>query len=106
MAKKVFVIGIDQMILPLTKILADQGCIPNIKKLIDNIQIESGKGFTLSLELTAKAHRLGYKITEIPTTWKERNKGRSRFRLFSFIPPYLKWFFYIIQTSTFKKNEK
>ena len=36
MAKKVFVIGIDQMILPLTKILADQGCIPNIKKLIDN----------------------------------------------------------------------
>ena len=31
------------------------------------------KGFTLSLELTAKAHRLGYKIIEIPTIWKERD---------------------------------
>ena len=76
------------------------------KKLIDNIQIESKKGFTLSLELTAKAHRLGYKITEVPTIWKERNKGKSRFKLFSFIPPYLKWFFYIIATSFFRKNEK
>ena len=76
------------------------------KKLVDNIQIESQKGFTLSLELTAKAHRLGYKMTEIPTIWKERDKGQSRFKLFSFILPYLKWFFYIIKTSVFKKNEK
>ena len=30
---------------------------------------KSEKGFTLSLELTAKAHRLGYKIIEIPTIW-------------------------------------
>jgi len=76
------------------------------KKLVDNIQIESQKGFTLSLELTAKAHRLGYKMVEIPTVWKERDKGQSRFKLFSFILPYLKWFFYIIKTSVFKKNEK
>ena len=76
------------------------------KKIIDRIQIESDKGFTLSLELTAKAHRLGYKIIEIPTIWKERDKGQSRFKLFSFIPPYLKWLFYIIGTSLFKKNEK
>ena len=76
------------------------------KKLIDEIQIESKKGFTLSLELTAKAHRLGYKIIEIPSIWKERDKGKSRFKLFSFIPPYLKWFFYIIKTSVIKKNEK
>ena len=76
------------------------------KELINKVKIESNKGFTLSLELTAKAHRLGYKITEIPSTWKERDKGKSRFKLFSFIPPYLKWFFYIIETSIFKKNEK
>ena len=75
------------------------------KKLIDNINIESQKGFTLSLELTAKAHRLGYKIIEIPSIWKERDdKEKSRFKLFSFIPPYLKWFFYIIGTSFFKKK--
>ena len=76
------------------------------KKLISNIQIESQKGFTLSLELTAKAHRLGYKMIEVPSVWKEREKGESRFRLFSFLIPYLKWFFYIITTSIFKKNAK
>ena len=55
------------------------------KELIDKVNIESNKGFTLSLELTAKAHRLNYKIIEIPTTWVERGKGKSRFRLISFI---------------------
>ena len=63
------------------------------KELIDKIKIESKKGFTLSLELTAKAHRLGYKITEIPTIWIEREKGTSRFKLISFILSYTKWFF-------------
>ena len=76
------------------------------KELIDNIKIESRKGFTLSLEVTAKAHRLGYNITEIPTIWKERDTGKSRFKLISFILPYTKWFFYIIKTSIFYKNAK
>ena len=75
-------------------------------KLIDSIQIESQKGFTLCLELTAKAHRLGYKITEVPMIWQERDKGQSKFKLFSFVISYLRWFFYIIETSIFKKNEK
>ena len=76
------------------------------KELIDKVIIESSKGFTLSLELTAKAHRLGYKITEIPTTWIERDKGKSRFKLFSFVLPYTKWLFYIIKTSIFHRNAK
>ena len=76
------------------------------KELINRLEIESNKGFTLSLELTAKAHRLGYKITEIPATWMERDKGKSRFKLISFILPYTKWLFYIIKTSIFYKNAK
>ena len=76
------------------------------KELINKVKIESNKGFTLSLELTAKAHRLGYKITEIPTIWVERDKGKSRFRLFSFILPYTKWLYYIVKTSIFYKNAK
>ena len=76
------------------------------KELINKVKIESNKGFTLSLELTAKAHRLGYKITEIPTIWVERNKGKSRFKLFSFILPYTKWLYYIVKTSIFYKNAK
>ena len=76
------------------------------RELIDKVEIESNKGFTLSLELTAKAHRFNYKIIEIPTTWIERGKGQSRFRLISFILPYAKWLFYIIKTSIFYRNEK
>ena len=76
------------------------------KELIDKVNIESNKGFTLSLELTAKAHRLNYKIIEIPTTWIERNVGKSRFKLISFLFPYIKWLFYIIKTSIFYKNAK
>jgi len=76
------------------------------KKLIDEVKIESNKGFTLSLELTAKAHRLGYKIIEIPTTWIERDKGKSRFKLISFIIPYIRWLIYIIKTSIFYRNAK
>ena len=76
------------------------------KELINKVKIESNKGFTLSLELTAKAHRLGYKIIEIPSTWIERDTGKSRFKLFTFILPYTKWLFYIIKTSIFYKNEK
>ena len=76
------------------------------RDLLDKIKIESDKGFTLSLELTAKAHRLKYKIIEIPVSWIEREKGKSRFKLFSFIIPYTKWLFYIINTSIFYRNEK
>ena len=76
------------------------------KDLLDKIEIESDKGFTLSLELTAKAHRIKYKIIEIPVMWIEREKGKSRFRLFSFIMPYTKWLFYIIKTSIFYRNAK
>ena len=76
------------------------------KELINKVKIESNKGFTISLELTAKAHRLGYKITEIPTIWVERDKGKSRFKLFSFILPYTKWLYYIVKTSIFYKNAK
>ena len=76
------------------------------RNLLDKIKIESDKGFTLSLELTAKAHRLKYKIIEIPVVWIEREKGKSRFKLFSFITPYTKWLFYIINTSIFYRNAK
>ena len=76
------------------------------KELINRVQIESNKGFTLSLELTAKAHRLGCKIIEIPTIWVERSKGKSRFKLVKFILPYSRWLFYIIKTSIFYRNAK
>tara|TARA_Y100001960_G_C14695365_1_gene838725 strand:- start:1150 stop:1599 length:450 start_codon:yes stop_codon:yes gene_type:complete len=76
------------------------------RELLKKINFESTKGFTLSMEITAKAHRLKMKMIEIPSTWREREKGSSRFNLISFILPYLKWLFYILKTSIFFKNEK
>ena len=45
-------------------------------------------------------------MIEIPSVWIERKIGESRFRLFKFLPPYIKWLFFIIQTSISKKMKK
>ena len=74
-------------------------------KLLSQLVFESNKGFTLSFEITAKAHRLNYAMAEIPTVCIERTKGTSRFKLLTFIPLYLKWFFYVFQTALIKKSK-
>ena len=71
------------------------------RTLLKKINFESNIGFTLCFEITAKAHRLGSKIVEIPSIWIQRKQGESRFKIFSFLPPYIKWLFYIIKTSIF-----
>lgn len=66
------------------------------KKVIDTINIES-KGFEISMELPIKAYFLGFKITEVPTVWRERTKGKSSFKMLKLLPAYLKlylWAFY------------
>lgn len=59
------------------------------KKVIDSIDIKS-KGFEISMEIPLKAYFLGFKITEVPTVWKERTKGKSSFKMFKILPDYLK----------------
>jgi dolichol-phosphate mannosyltransferase len=58
--------------------------------------ITSLGGFEYSLELTAKAFAAGRRITEIPSTWRDRSAGQSRFRLRQWLPHYLKWYFYAL----------
>ncbi len=58
--------------------------------------IESAGGFEVALELTAKAFRRGLRIGEVPTTWRDRTAGTSRFRTFHWIPRYLRWWFYAL----------
>lgn len=62
------------------------------RRLLDAVRIESRAGFELALELTTKAHLLGYRIEEVPTVWREREAGRSRFRLRAWLPHYLRWY--------------
>jgi len=59
------------------------------KKVIDDIELKA-KGFDISMEIPLKAHYSGYKITEVPTVWRERTKGKSSFKIFKLLPDYLK----------------
>ncbi len=62
--------------------------------LIKKITIESEKGYETGLELLVKANALGMKIGEVPTVWHERKKGKSKFKLFSLMPHYMRWYVY------------
>jgi dolichol-phosphate mannosyltransferase len=59
---------------------------------VRQVGIESRHGFEIGLELTAKAHRLGLPVAEIPTIWLERDVGKSSFRLKEWLPHYLAWY--------------
>jgi len=64
------------------------------RRLLDAATIESSAGFELAIELTVKAHRLGMKLAEVPTTWHDRTAGQSRFRLWNWLPHYLHWYWF------------
>ena len=62
------------------------------KRLLNQVSIESQGGFELGLELTVKAYRLGMQVAEVPTTWRDRTEGQSRFKLWEWLPRYLHWY--------------
>src|SRR5437773_3792242 len=56
------------------------------RRLLDQITIESTGGFELGIELTVKAYLLGMHVAEVPTTWRDRTAGKSRFLLWQLLP--------------------
>jgi glycosyltransferase involved in cell wall biosynthesis len=64
------------------------------RDMLRTFTVESQHGFELNLELTVKAFLAGYRIGEVPSTWRDRTEGTSRFRLWAWLPCYLKWYFY------------
>jgi dolichol-phosphate mannosyltransferase len=62
------------------------------RRVVEQLPIESEAGFCLALELTLKAHWRGWRVAEVPTVWQDRTAGQSRFRLFSWLPHYLRWY--------------
>ncbi|HVY61388.1 MAG TPA: glycosyltransferase [Planctomycetota bacterium] len=65
-------------------------------ELVRRLGVESTGGFEVAIELTAKAHRAGVKIAEVPTTWRDRTAGESRFKLMKWLPKYLKWWWFAL----------
>ncbi len=67
------------------------------KQVLESITIESTGGFEYSLEIVLKAFKKGYRITEIPTTWRDRVAGKSNFKIWKWLPSYLKQYFLILK---------
>ena len=62
------------------------------RSFLDTVNIESSAGFELALELSVKAGLGGFVLDEVPTTWRDRTAGTSRFRLRRWLPHYLRWY--------------
>lgn len=54
--------------------------------------VESTGGFEVALELTGKAFLQGRSIAQLPTEWWDRTQGKSNFKLWKWMPLYLKWY--------------
>jgi len=65
------------------------------KEVIESINLES-TGFEISMELVLKAYFNGFKIIELPTVWREREKGKSSFKMFNLTPNYSRWYLWAI----------
>jgi dolichol-phosphate mannosyltransferase len=73
------------------------------RRTMDEIVIESGRGFCYSIELLVKCHRLGWQIGEVPARWIERTHGPSRFRVLRWLPAYLRWYAYAFATTYLRR---
>jgi dolichol-phosphate mannosyltransferase len=73
------------------------------RRVIDRIAVESDEGFCYSIELLVKAHRLGWRVAEVPALWYERKHGASRFRVLKWLPAYLCWFRYAFATTFLRR---
>jgi len=62
------------------------------RTFLDSITIESEAGFELALELSVKAALGHWPLAEVPTVWRDRTAGESRFDLRGWLPHYRRWY--------------
>jgi dolichol-phosphate mannosyltransferase len=74
------------------------------RDMLKSFTIESQRGFELNLELTIKAFLRGYRISEVPSRWQDRSRGQSRFRLWAWLPHYLKWYLHAFRPKAALSN--
>jgi dolichol-phosphate mannosyltransferase len=74
------------------------------RRAIEEVAIESDRGFCYSVELVAKCHRLRWRIGEVPAQWFERTHGTSRFQVVRWLPAYLRWYFYALATTYLRRS--
>lgn len=73
--------------------------------MLRTIEIESTGGFEIGIEILVKAYVRGYKITEVPSEWFDREDGASNFHMWKWLPKYLYWYFYCVRNTWFKRQQ-
>lgn len=73
------------------------------RRVLERIPLESSVGFTYSIELLVKCHRLRWPIGEVAAEWHERRQGQSRFKVLRWLPGYLRWFLYAFATTYLRR---
>lgn len=66
-------------------------------RVLKSVRIESAGGFEIGMEILVKAHAQGSRIAEVPSTWRDRTAGESRFRLWKWLPSYLHWYWFAMR---------
>ena len=64
-------------------------------EVLKNITIEE-RGFACSMELVIKAYLGGAKIAEVPTVWRGRSAGKSKFSLLRNAREYFRCYFWAV----------
>jgi dolichol-phosphate mannosyltransferase len=67
------------------------------RAVIQSVQT-AAESFDISVELTLKAYKAGFRIGEIPTVWTNRQQGKSSFRFAGEIPNYGRWLLFAVTT--------
>jgi len=67
------------------------------RQLLETTNMESEAGFVLGMEIVIKSFLAGKRITEVPCTWRGRVAGKSRFRMWKWLPTYLRWYVYALK---------
>jgi len=78
------------------------------RRFLEDVGVESDQGFEIGIELVAKARRRRLAVAEIPTIWLDRTFGVSNFKLWAWLPRYMKWYVHAFGRSSkpFGRNDK
>ena len=76
------------------------------QEMLNNIDVESTGGFEIGMEIAVKAYAFGYKVTEVPSEWFDREEGESNFHMWKWMPHYLHWYFWCIIHSRFINRKR
>lgn len=72
------------------------------KSIFKTITYKDNGGVESSLDFILKAHFRGFKIVDVPTTWRGRTIGESKFRLIERSPRYAKIYLWALKQSLIK----